>query len=89
MKKTLLVDVCLSPQLYPSYHQEDTIVVVIDVLRATSAICTAFEFGVEKMIPVATIEEALDYKKQGYKFMSREDIFKQINKILNNILNNT
>ena len=30
-----------------------------------------------------------DYKKQGYKFMSREDIFKQVNKILNNIFNNT
>jgi 2-phosphosulfolactate phosphatase len=52
--------------LYPAYEREDTIVVVIDVLRATSAMCTAFEFGVDKMIPVATLEEAMEYKKQGY-----------------------
>ncbi|MDF2436839.1 MAG: 2-phosphosulfolactate phosphatase [Bacteroidota bacterium] len=66
MEKKLTVDVCLSPQLYPVYHKDDHIVVVIDVLRATSAICTAFEHGVEKMIPVATIEEATEYKKQGF-----------------------
>jgi 2-phosphosulfolactate phosphatase len=65
MEKKLTVDVCLSPQLYPAYEREDTIVVVIDVLRATSAMCTAFEFGVDKMIPVATLEEAMEYKKQG------------------------
>lgn len=66
MEKKLTVDVCLSPQLYPAYERDDTIVVVIDVLRATSAMCTAFEFGVDKMIPVATLEEAMEYKKQGY-----------------------
>lgn len=66
MEKKLIVDVCLSPQLYPAYQKEDAIVVVIDVLRATSAMCTAFEFGVEKMIPVATLEEATEYKKQGF-----------------------
>jgi 2-phosphosulfolactate phosphatase len=66
MEKKLTVDVCLSPQLYPAYEREDTIVVVIDVLRATSAMCTAFEYGVDKMIPVATLEEAMEYKKQGY-----------------------
>jgi 2-phosphosulfolactate phosphatase len=62
----LLVEVCLSPQLYPAYHRENAIVVIIDIFRATSAICTAFEYGVEKMIPVATIEEAADYKAKGY-----------------------
>lgn len=64
-EKKLVVDVCLSPQLYPAYRRDDTIVVVIDVLRATSAMCTAFEFGVDKMIPVATLEEAQEYKNQG------------------------
>ncbi len=66
MKKKLVVDVCLSPYLYPVYHRDDTIVVVIDILRATSAMCTAFHHGVEKIIPVATIEEAAEYKKQGF-----------------------
>lgn len=41
-------------------------VVVIDVLRATSAICTAFENGVKAMIPVSTVEEALEYQSKGY-----------------------
>ena len=66
MKKKLTVDVCLSPLLYPVYHKDDSIVVVIDVLRATSAICTAFQYGAEKIIPVATLEEATEYKKQGF-----------------------
>lgn len=66
MKKKLIVDVCLSPYLYPVYHKEDSIVVVIDILRATSAMCTAFHHGADKIIPVATIEEATEYKKQGF-----------------------
>ena len=61
-----MIDVCVSPYLYPVYHREDTIVVVIDILRATSAMCTAFHHGVDKMIPVATIEEAFAYKEQGF-----------------------
>ena len=60
------VDVCFSPYLYPVYEKSQQIVVVIDILRATSAICTAFHHGVEKMIPVASIEEALNYKKRGF-----------------------
>src|SRR5687767_9180516 len=66
MEKKLIVDVCLSPYLYPVHHREEAIVVVIDILRATSAMCTAFHYGVEKMIPVATVEEAMEYKKQGF-----------------------
>lgn len=64
--KKLIVDVCLSPKLYPTYHREDTIVVVTDILRATSAMCAAFENGVEKIIPVASVEEAMEYKKKGF-----------------------
>ena len=66
MKNKLTVDVCLSPYLYPVYHRDDSIVVVIDILRATSAMCTAFHYGVDKIIPVATIEEAAEYKKKGF-----------------------
>jgi len=66
MSEKAQIDVCFSPFLYPVYEKEGQIVVVIDVLRATSAICTAFQYGVEKMIPVATVEEALAYKQQGY-----------------------
>ncbi|MDZ4663971.1 MAG: 2-phosphosulfolactate phosphatase [Bacteroidota bacterium] len=60
------VEVCFSPNVYPLFHKDDAIVVVIDVLRATSAITTAFYNGVAQMIPVATVEEALEYKKKGF-----------------------
>jgi len=63
MEKKFFVDVCLSPHLYPVYHRDDTIVVVVDILRATSAMCTAFHHGVNKIIPVASVEEAAEYKK--------------------------
>ena len=66
MEKKIIVDVCVSPYLYPIHHREGAIVVVIDILRATTAMCTAFHHGVDKMIPVATIEEATEYKKQGF-----------------------
>ncbi|MBX7095315.1 MAG: 2-phosphosulfolactate phosphatase [Flavobacteriales bacterium] len=62
----ITVDACFSPYLYPVYRDDENIVVIIDILRATSAICTAFENGVEKIIPVATVEEARDYQSRGY-----------------------
>lgn len=60
------IEVCYTPQAYPLFHKDDAIVVVIDVLRATSAIVTAFYNGVTKMIPVASIEEAREYQKNGF-----------------------
>ena len=60
------VEVCFSPYLFPLYKEEFDIIVVIDVLRATSAICAAFNNGVKELIPVSTIEEALEYKSKGY-----------------------
>lgn len=61
------VEVCYSPALFPVYfEQENCVVVVIDIFRATSAICTAFQHGVKKIIPVASVDEALSYKEQGY-----------------------
>jgi 2-phosphosulfolactate phosphatase len=60
------VEVCFSPDQYSLYEQEYSTVVVIDVLRATSAIVTAFQHGVKKIIPVSTIEEAISYKSKGY-----------------------
>ncbi|MBC7695901.1 MAG: 2-phosphosulfolactate phosphatase [Burkholderiales bacterium] len=60
------IEVCYTPQAYNLFHKPDAIVVVIDVFRATSAIVTAFYHGVSKMIPVATVEEALEYQRNGY-----------------------
>jgi 2-phosphosulfolactate phosphatase len=60
------IEVCFSPLLYPLFHKENTVVVIIDILRASSAITTAFFHGVGKMIPVGTLEEAQKYKDQGF-----------------------
>jgi 2-phosphosulfolactate phosphatase len=70
------VDVCLSPYLYPVYEDKESIVVIIDILRATSAICAAFEHGAEKIIPVATVEEALKLKKDGMLVGAERDAIK-------------
>lgn len=66
MENRPAVEVCFTPNLYPLHMDKAEIVVVIDVLRATSAICTAFHNGIDKVIPVSTVEEALEYKKKGY-----------------------
>lgn len=61
------IEVSLSPALFSSYyHNPECNVVIVDVFRATSAMCTAFEHGVKEIISVATVEEALSYKKEGY-----------------------
>ena len=61
------IEVCYSPQSFDLYKTEFEIIVVIDVLRATSAICAAFDNGVKGLIPVSTIEEAKAYQEKGYK----------------------
>src|SRR5690606_27773834 len=61
------VEVCFTPGHYPLYAQDMGIVVVIDVLRATSAMVAAFENGVDRIIPVSTVEEARRYiGRPGY-----------------------
>ncbi|PBQ31317.1 2-phosphosulfolactate phosphatase [Sphingobacteriaceae bacterium] len=67
------IEVCFSPLSYPLFHNSNSIVVVIDILRASSAITTAFFNGVTKMIPVATVEEAQSYKEQGYLVAAERD----------------
>lgn len=66
MSDKITLDACFSPYLYPVYRNDENIVVIIDILRATSAICTAFEHGAEKIIPVATVEEARIWKAKGF-----------------------
>src|SRR4051812_5447526 len=60
------IETCFNPISYSLFHQKDNVVVMIDILRASSAITTAFYHGVAKMIPVSGIDEAQAYKKNGY-----------------------
>lgn len=66
------VQVCFSPALFPLYADRESIVVVADVLRATSSMCYAFEKGVRKMIPVSTVEEALEFKNHKDHIIAAE-----------------
>ncbi|MBW6501375.1 MAG: 2-phosphosulfolactate phosphatase [Bacteroidales bacterium] len=69
------LEICLSPLLYEPECHKESIVVIIDILRATSAICTAFAHGAQSIIPVAGIEEAREYKSQGYLVAAERDGF--------------
>lgn len=60
------VEVCFSPADYPLYREDFELVVVIDVLRATSAICTALENGVDRIKPVASVTEAQQWQAEGF-----------------------
>jgi 2-phosphosulfolactate phosphatase len=67
------VEICFTPAVYNTFRNNEAIVVVVDILRATSAIVTAFMNGAERIIPVATLEEAKDYKNQGYLVAAERD----------------
>jgi len=67
------IEVCFSPALFPYYENREAIVVVVDILRASSAIVTAFMNGVEKIIPVGTLKEAKEYKAKGFMVAAERD----------------
>ena len=67
------IDICFSPALYDLHHNPESVVVVVDILRATSAICAAFMNGVAHIIPVGTIDEARACKAQGYMVAAERD----------------
>jgi len=64
MKK---INVCLSPALFTYYAEKDTTIVMIDAVRASASICTAFENDVQFIVPVSEVNDALMYKARGYK----------------------
>lgn len=58
MKPT--IHTVLSPALLNLYDVSDSIVVIIDVLRATSTIATALFNGAAAVIPVATVQRCIE-----------------------------
>lgn len=60
------IDVCLSPDLMHLYPVSDRVVVVVDILRATSCMVTALAHGVKSIRPFANLEECRAMKAQGY-----------------------
>ena len=67
------LEICFSPAIFEAHSDKDAVVVIIDILRATSSICTAFANGVNEIIPVATVEEAREMKNKGYLLAAERD----------------
>lgn len=58
------LEICLSPALLHLYDVRESIVVIIDVLRATSTICTALYNGAARIIPVDDVDKCVELGKQ-------------------------
>lgn len=69
------IDTCFSPALYEPELHAGSLVIVIDILRASSAICTAFANGASAIIPVAGLDEAKEYKEKGFLVAAERDGF--------------
>ncbi len=69
------LETCFSPALYHPDDHVDSIVIILDVLRASSAICTAFANGASSILPVASVSEAREYKLKGYLVAAERDGF--------------
>lgn len=67
------IEVCFTPNNFHLFDKDDSIVVVIDIFRATSAICTALSHGVEKIIPVSSIYEARSWQAKGFLVAAERD----------------
>ena len=50
------IDVCVSPDLMHLYDVENRTVVVIDILRATSCMVTAFAHGALSITPFSSCD---------------------------------
>ncbi len=70
MKK---ISVCLTPQLLSLYEVSDKVVVVVDILRATSSITAGIATGVKSIIPVAEVEACRALQAQGYLAAGERD----------------
>jgi len=60
------LEVCLSPALLHLHDIRESIVVVIDIFRATSSMCYGLANGAEAIIPVASVETCRSYEDTDY-----------------------
>lgn len=67
------LETCFSPALFEPELLHDPIVVIIDILRASSSICTAFANGASRIIPVGTVGEARAHKENGFMVAAERD----------------
>ena len=58
------IECCFSPALLPLYEFKDSVVVIIDIFRATSTIAAALGNGAAKIIPVDNVAECIRLGKE-------------------------
>lgn len=70
----LNVDVCFTPaQAEHRTISSTTVIVVVDILRATTSMVSALEHGARSVIPVSSIEKAMELKKIGFPVAAERD----------------
>lgn len=67
------MEAVLSPAILHLADVKDSNVVVIDILRATSTICTAIHEGAESVRSVRTPAEAMELRHEGYLAAAERD----------------
>ena len=60
------IDVCLSPDLIHLFDVKNKIVVVVDILRATSCMTTGMAYGIRSIRPFSSLEECRKMRDSGY-----------------------
>ncbi len=68
-----LLDVCFSPELIHLYELKGRVVVVVDILRATSSMVTGLAHGLERIVPVSNLDDCKLYAQQGYLTAAERD----------------
>ncbi|MFV0391865.1 MAG: 2-phosphosulfolactate phosphatase [Paludibacteraceae bacterium] len=70
------ISVCFSPALFPFYTKENAITVIIDVFRATTSICTAFQNGTLAIRTMADLDKVLALKNNGFLVAAERNTLK-------------
>ncbi len=59
MQQKPILETCFSPAMLDLYTIENSIVVIIDIFRATSTMCAAIDNGATEIIPVDDVQECI------------------------------
>ncbi len=70
------LQVVLSPALLPLYDLKDKVVVIVDILRASTSICVALDTGAKRILPVSTPKEALLFRDFDFLCAAERDAVK-------------
>lgn len=70
MNNKPLLETCLSPALLHLFDTKNTIVIIIDIFRATSTITTALYNGAEKVIPIASVQDCINAKIENEAYVT-------------------